>query len=149
MKKIQSSIHILASVDRVWKTLVDFPSHAQWNPLFASIQGQAQVGETLEVAARKADGQAGFVFHPTIIESKPKERLCWRGSLFFKGLFDGLHSFELRALTPQRTELIHQESFSGILVPFMGPLLRKTKVGFEQFNRALSKQVLKTDSLAR
>lgn len=143
MKQLHTSIQIPAPAQLVWTTLVDFPAHHLWNPLFASVEGKAQVGARLRIAARKDDGQAGLVFRPQVIEAKTAQRLRWQGSLFLKGLFDGLHSFELHALDGQNTQLIHQERFSGILVPFMGRRLEQTQGGFERFNQALREQVLK------
>lgn len=142
MKTIHTSVHIPAPRSLVWETLIDFPSHQGWNPLFASIQGQAQAGEVLRIAARKDNEQEGFVFRPQVLEAKLAQSLRWKGSLLVKGLFDGLHSFELHEKGEQGTQLVHQEQFSGLLVPFMGRLIEQTKVGFERFNQALLSQVL-------
>lgn len=142
MKEIHTSIHIPAPAMQVWASLVDFPTHKTWNPLFASIQGHARAGEVLRVAARKDDGREGMIFRPKVLEAIPGQCLRWRGSLLVRGLFDGEHHFELHEQADQSTQLIHKERFSGLLVPLMGSLLAKTKQGFEQFNQALSQQVL-------
>lgn len=142
MKSIHTTIHIPAPAKLVWDTLVDFSGHNRWNPLFASIQGQATLGARLRIAARRDNGEAGMVFRPQILTLLPQRRLGWRGSLFVRGLFDGQHSFELHEQPDQSTKLIHEEHFSGLLVPLMGGLIRQTKQGFERFNQALAQEVL-------
>lgn len=147
-KSIHTSIRIPAPTQRVWDTLVDFSKHREWNPLFASIEGEPAQGERLRVAARKEGNREGFVFRPTIVEARRGRVLRWKGALLFRGVFDGLHSFELHALSEKETELVHCEEFSGILIPFMGGLIAQTKLGFEAFNQALLDRVLESTSAA-
>ena len=38
---------------------------------------------------------------------------------------------------PQRTRYVQREEFHGVLVPFVGGMLRDTERGFEEMNAAL------------
>ena len=141
MKTICTTVEIDAAPHEVWSVLVDFPSHARWNPFFARIEGEPVVGSTLTIKARKDDGTEGMGFVPTVIEAKPARLLRWKGKLVIKGIFDGEHIFELIELGGGRTRLEHSENFSGILIPLMGKVLADTEAGFNNFNAALANEV--------
>lgn len=141
MKTLHTSIVIEANAATVWRQLVDFESHADWNPFFASITGQPVVGEQLTVVARKnldnSDPATGMTFRPEVLVAEPGVELRWRGKLAIGGLFDGTHYFVLTDRGDGTTALEHGEEFRGILIPFMGRVLRQTEVGFLAFNEAL------------
>jgi len=143
VRTVRTSHEIDASPEAVWETLVDFPSHARWNPFFASVEGDSVVGGTLRIKARKPDGTAGMGFAPTVLEVEPGRMLRWKGKLFVSGLFDGEHVFELTKLPDGRTQLDHYEHFSGALIPVMGKVLTDTDTedGFRKFNVALADEV--------
>jgi hypothetical protein len=44
------------------------------------------------------------------------------------------------ATGPNRSVFRQRERFSGVLVPFTGGLLAKTRLGFEAMNRALKER---------
>ncbi len=139
-RHIETTIDIDATPEIVWQDLTDFPSHAEWNPFFASVEGRAEVGARLRVTARKPDGSAGISFKPEVLEAEPGHILRWKGKLLFPGVFDGTHYFRLEPLSDGRTRLHHGEHFSGILVPLMGKVLADTEKGFEAFNSALAER---------
>lgn len=140
MKHLQTTYDIDAPAETVWSILIDFPSHAEWNPFFASIEGSPSVGDQLKVTARKADGGNGMRFSPTVLEVKAGELLRWKGKFLVPGLFDGTHTFRLERLDASRTRLHHGEEFHGILVPLLGKVLADTERGFDDFNRALAER---------
>lgn len=140
MKQLDTTLDIDASAETIWKILIDFPSHAEWNPFFASIEGIAAVGERLKVIARKENGGNGMSFSPTVLAVRENESLIWKGRLLVPGLFDGTHSFRLEALDDNRTRLHHGEQFHGLLVPVLGKVLADTERGFESFNHALAER---------
>jgi len=132
---IQTEVFIAARPDQVWQVLTDFPSHAEWDPFFASIEGAAAVGNSLHIQFRQ-----GMRMQPIVTLARPGEVFEWRGKLLFGGLFDGRHRFELRQQGGQ-TRFIHSESFDGILVPLLKKLLVNTERGFDAFNHALKQRV--------
>ncbi len=141
METINTTIEIDATPQEVWDVLIDFPSHARWNPFFARVEGEPTVGATLTIKARKGDGSEGMGFAPTVLEVEPGQILRWKGKLLIKGIFDGEHSFALTELADGRTKLDHSENFSGILIPLMGKVLADTEHGFHKFNAALADEV--------
>lgn len=147
MKTITTSIEIDASPHEIWDVLVDFPSHARWNPFFARVEGKPVMGTTLTIKARKEDGSEGMGFAPTVLEVDPGRILRWKGKLIVGGIFDGEHIFELTQLAEGRTRLDHSENFSGILIPLMGKVLAQTEDGFNAFNTALAEEVAARRSL--
>lgn len=140
MKTISTSITIDASPAQVWHQLVDFAAHEDWNPFFASIEGEAIVGSSIVITARKGDG-TGMSFRPTILVAEAGHELRWLGKLGFGHLFDGEHYFVLTDNGDGTTTLEHGEHFRGILIPFMGKVLRDTEAGFGDVNTALKRRV--------
>ncbi len=141
MKTITTTTEIDATVGEVWAVLTDFPGHAEWNPFFAQISGVPAVGETLKVVARKGDS-TGMTFRPKVLVADGST-LRWLGKLGIRGIFDGAHEFTLSELPGGRTRLVHAEQFTGVLVPFLGKVLRDTHKGFEAFNVAIAERVAK------
>lgn len=54
-------------------------------------------------------------FSPRVLVFWPKSELRWRRRLWMPGLFDGEHSFVLHDLGPEKCQLQHSETFSGLL----------------------------------
>lgn len=135
MKKITTHIVIQEKPEQVWSVLTDFEKYNEWNPFITSLKGPVKVGNTIEVQLPKMS------FKPTVLTYTTNQELRWVGRLFFKGIFDGEHSFTLKDNGDNSTTFIHQEQFSGILVPFLGKMLEETKQGFEDFNVSLKKRV--------
>jgi len=136
MKTITTTITINASPTDVWHHLVDFAAHEEWNPFFASIEGEPITGSTIVITARKGEG-TGMTFKPTILVADTDRELRWLGKLGFGHLFDGEHYFVLTDNGDGSTTFDHGENFSGILIPFMGKVLRETEAGFVALNEAL------------
>jgi len=73
-----------------------------------------------------------------LISLVSNKEYSWNGNLFFPGLFDGEHKFELIDHGNGTTTFKHSEKFNGILVPLFKKLLDyNTKNGFEAMNRKL------------
>jgi hypothetical protein len=71
---------------------------------------------------------------------EPNRELRWLGRLGVPGIFDGEHAHEVEALPGGRTRYVQQERFRGILVPFVGGILRATEEGFRQMGDALKER---------
>jgi hypothetical protein len=134
---IQTSIQIQATPERVWEILTDFAAYPEWNPFVCSLTGDVKTGNRIRVQLTPP-GQKGMVFQPRVIAYDPNQKLEWLGNLFFRGIFDGAHRFELIANEDGTTTFIHSERFKGILVPFMKKMLNgPTMEGFKAMNEAL------------
>ena len=55
-------------------------------------------------------------------------------------LFDGEQAFTIEPSPENLVKFIQSEKFTGLLVPFVGGLLRDTRRGFEEMNRALKRR---------
>jgi hypothetical protein len=141
MHQIQTEIEIESTPDRVWSTLIDFPSHSTWNPFIRSIKGIPEKGERLVAFIQPPVGR-GMTFRPTVLTAIPHQELRWLGRFLFPGLFDGEHYFQIVTLADNRVKFIHGEMFSGIMVPLAKSSLEgPTKAGFNEMNQALKSRV--------
>jgi hypothetical protein len=76
-------------------------------------------------------------FRPTLLSVEPEKGFRWLGHLGVPGIFDGEHTHTLEPMGPGRTRYVQSERFRGVLVPFVGAMLKDTTRGFEEMNRAL------------
>ena len=82
-----------------------------------------------------------YQFTPNVQESNAPLHFSWLGSMGTKGIFDGYHHFELEP-TETGTRFLQYEEFTGVVVPILLPVLRKsTTRGFEEMNQALKARV--------
>lgn len=135
---MQTEIEIAGSPDRVWATLIDFPSYEVWNPFFKSASGEAVVGKRLKLTAHFEGGKV-MKFQPIVKAAEPSKELRWLGRLLLPGIFDGEHRFQLEALEGGRTKLLHSETFRGILVGMVST--DKFENDFKAMNAALKQRV--------
>ena len=141
-REIRTQIGIEAAPEEVWRVLADFGAFPEWNPLIREISGEAKPGARLRVTIQPP-GASPMAFQPTVTACEPLRELRWLGRVLIPGLLDGEHSFAIQALGPRRVRFLHAETFSGLLVPFFGGMLEKTRQGFEEMNRALKARVEK------
>jgi hypothetical protein len=140
MRHITATVDLDASPERVWAVLTDTAGHAAWNPFITKMAGTLEVGQKLDIRIAPPGGKS-MTFHPVVTDVQPAKRLAWLGHLGFRGLFDGAHTFTLTPLPNGRTQLVQNETFSGVLVWTSRGLLTKTAAGFETMHIALSKRV--------
>ena len=141
MKKIETSIRIEAGPAEVWQQLMDFESHADWNPFLVSIEGKAEVGSFLKNTIQTNEKNQ-MQFEPEVLVVAENKEFRWKGKLFVKGLFDGEHYFKLSALPGGATLLEHGEVFTGLLSGALYSMIGKdTIAGFEAMNQALKAKV--------
>jgi len=58
MHEIITTMEINAPPRTIWKVLVDFRAHTQWNPFVRSIEASLREGETLKVFVQPVGGKA-------------------------------------------------------------------------------------------
>ena len=138
-KRITTEIIINAPKETVWNVLTDFEAYPQWNPFILSVKGKAVKGERLTNTLR--NGDKTMVFKPKVLSVVPFQYFDWLGSLGFRGLFDGHHSFEIEEVSPTQVKLKHSETFSGLL---SSAILKKigepTRQNFIRMNQALKER---------
>jgi hypothetical protein len=139
VKLIETSIQTNASPAEVWDILMDFPSYPSWNPMVVGIRGEAGLGRRLQTTIAMKGGRR-MNFSPTVVEYEPGRRFGWLGQLWLRGLFDGLHRFEVEP-NGVGTTFVHSEEFRGLFPPLLGRLLKDTHEGLEAMNEALVNEV--------
>jgi hypothetical protein len=137
VRNLSSTIEIDAPPSDVWRVLTDGRSYPEWNPFIRSLEGELREGGTLRTVIAPPGGRP-MSFTPVIQEFVPEKKLAWLGRFVLPGVFDGAHSFTLTELPEGRTRLVQAECFSGVLVPLMGGVLRRTEEGFGVMNSALA-----------
>lgn len=138
MREIKTAIPIHAPDIVVARILADFSAYPEWNPFITGIRGVPEIGETLSVTLR-LPGDTVLTMSPRIIVANDLE-LAWLGHLWIQGLFDGEHHFVIQSEDRLSCTFIQYEQFRGILMPFTGRLLVRTRQGFEAMNRALKER---------
>jgi hypothetical protein len=134
-REIAAQTDIDAPPETVWAALLDFPAHAEWNPFIRGIAGEARPGAELTVVL-SPDGARSYVFRPRVLVVDAPRAFAWRGRLLMPGLFDGEHRFALEPVAGG-TRFTQSERFSGLLLPFLGWMLRDAEAGFARMNAAL------------
>jgi hypothetical protein len=139
MKELRSEIVIAAPPELVWELLTDFDSYPSWNPFIRSIAVRPAEGETLEARIGPPGGRV-MRFRPTVLKAEAPRELRWLGRLFLPGVFDGEHIFTIEPSADGGSRFVQRERFTGILVPLVGGMLRKTEQGFVAMNQALKQR---------
>jgi len=140
VKRIETRIEASnATPEELWDVLMDFPSYPAWNPMVVAMEGEAEVGGQLQTTIAMKSGRR-MKFNPTVVQYEPGRSLGWLGKLWLRGLFDGLHRFEIER-AGSGAVFVHSEEFRGLLPPLLGRLLRDTHDNFAAMNEALVSEV--------
>jgi hypothetical protein len=143
MHRLDTSIEIDTSAERVWEVLMDFPQYERWNPFVRSIEGTPEMGQTLIVRIQPS-GSGAMKFRSTVLAVEPCRELRWKGKLLISGLFDGEHYYTLEPRSDGGTVFRHGELFTGAFVPLFRRFLDgATKRGFIAMNEALKREAEK------
>jgi hypothetical protein len=139
MREILTQIDIVASAERVWQVLTDFPAFGQWNPFIRQARGDLKEQARLEVVIQPPGGSA-MTIRPVLLRVDPPRELRWRGRIGASWLFQGEHVFLIEPLAEGRVRFVHREEFRGLLVPLLWRSLdRDARRGFEDMNQALKR----------
>jgi hypothetical protein len=137
MKTVRTQIVIDAPAERVWNTLANLAAYPDWNPFISRVTGRLLPGARLQVTLDPPGGRR-MTFRPRVLAVMPRRELRWRGRLLVPGLFDGEHRFAIEPLGAGRVRFVHEERFTGLLVPlFARGLDQHTRPGFDAMNAAL------------
>ena len=146
MTEICTEIEIQASAEQVWKVLIDFAAYPAWNPVIHPISGEARAGGRLMFRVHPRTGP-GVTLRPTVVKAEANRELRWQGQLLFSGLFCGEHSFTIAPVAKSRVRLVQRETYSGLLVPLIVPIIKATNLRiFEDMNKALKARAEKASA---
>ncbi|HLM54824.1 MAG TPA: SRPBCC domain-containing protein [Pyrinomonadaceae bacterium] len=137
MIDIHTEIEIGAPPEVVWRVLTDFKAFPDWNPFVTSVSGEPEEGARLRITVKVPDGPV-VKFKPTVLRAERARELRWIGRLAVPGFFSGEHFMKLEPAEGGRaTRFVHGEHIEGLLLPFMGGTLRKSRRGYDLMNEAL------------
>ena len=138
--ELYSQILIQAMPDQIWQVLTAFPEYPAWNPFIRNIRGDLFEGGRISAELHPPDSMK-MTIRPILLKVDPDRELRWRGHLFFRGLFDGEHVFEIHPAGGGECLFVQREFFSGLLLPlFSGMLKDGTARGFARMNTALKER---------
>lgn len=129
-----------ASPDEVWAVLADTERYSELNPSIIDSSGTVAAGEKLHNTV--IFGEGTMTFTPTILTAEPGRELTWIGRMWVPGLADGEHSFRLEALPGGATRLTQQETFTGVVVPFMTSMRADLEADFAEVNDAIGQRAV-------
>ncbi len=136
-KEIKTEILINASPEKVWAIFSDFNNYPNWNPFIKSLTGEVKVGSKIAVKIEPYNSKP-MTFKPKVLLFETNKEFRWLGRLFFAGLFDGRHQFELIDNGNGTTTFKQSEVFKGILMPFFSnKKMENTRKGYEAMNQKL------------
>lgn len=145
MRTIETTVEIDAAPEAVWAVLTDTAAYPDWNPFVRSLEGDLRIGARLHVCLQPPGGRA-ITMRPTVEVFDAPRELRWLGRLGLPRVFDGEHRFTIQSLDGgTRSRFVQAETFRGVLVPFVGSVLRTTRAGFEAMNDALRGRVAAVD----
>jgi hypothetical protein len=144
-KIITTHLAVSAPVEDVWEALTDLAGYRSWNPFITAAAGTISVGQRLDLTIQPPGGRA-MAFKPWVTAVEQHRYLEWLGRLALPGIFDGRHSFTLTAMAGGRTLVQQSETFTGVLIPFTGSLLARTRAGFVTMNEALAQQTTRSET---
>lgn len=134
--EIKTEIIIKASKERIWNILTDLEKYKNWNPFIFDSEGEIKEGSRITNTMK--NGKDIMKFKPVIIKVEENNYFEWLGSLWFKGLFDGRHYFNIESVGKNQIKLIHGEHFSGILSKMiLKKIGKQTEENFVKMNLAL------------
>jgi hypothetical protein len=143
LKEIKTELEIMASSERVWQVLTDFPNFVKWNPVITRIKGEAKVRTKLEIHLRTRSGKSR-IYKPTITKVEPNHELRWFGKSLFPGILNGERIFTIDSIGTNNVRFFHRQIFTGLGASLAGDRLdRDIRHTLNEMNVALKEQAEK------
>ena len=136
MQQLDAFADIDAPPEKVWEVLTDLASFPAWNPFIVRADGELREGGRLQVTLQVPDMRP-VTFRPRLLAVRPGHEIRWRGVTGVPGLFDGTHALTVEPLPEGRSRFRTHEDVTGILLPVLGKVMRRTQQGFERFAQAV------------
>jgi len=138
---VEAVTEIAAPPERVFAVLTDADAWSSWSTMLVFHGGRLEPGARVRLGLRTA--AASYDFEALVTELDPGVCFEWLARTGVRGVFDGRHRFELRALPGGRTRLRNVEFYTGALVPVITRLsmMKTAPVGFRAMNEELRVRV--------
>jgi hypothetical protein len=133
-----ADVLINRSPSDVWKVVSNSAAYRSWNPFITRVDGDFREGAIIRITL--GTGPDSMVFKPTVLLVRPAQDLCWRGSVWIRGIFDGTHCIHLTPVA-DGTRLEQIESFSGLLVGRLTEdVIEETQRNFQAMDNAVKQR---------
>ena len=139
MKHLDAHADIDAPPERVWAVITDLARFPEWNPFLVRMEGELRTGARLNLTI-KVPEMRPVTFRPRLLAVTPGREIRWRGVTGIRGLFDGIHSLTVEPLPEGRSRFRTHEDVTGVLLPFLGKVMRRSQQGFESLARAVKER---------
>jgi hypothetical protein len=136
MKSFACQISIQASVDKIWRILLDLPMWPLWNTTVERTIGTIESGRSVTVYVKQNPGRA---FPVRVTELDAPRRMVWAGGMPF-GLFKGVRVYELTALTEDTSTFSMKENYSGPLAGLIVKSIPDLQPAFVEFAECLKRE---------
>lgn len=137
---IETQIDIAAPAPKVWSIVSDLGGYSRWNRFIPRATGPIAKGKHISIYIDPPRGLPMTV-HPKILDYDSTGLLRWRGRVLVAGIFDGNHLLEVAPLDSTHARFTQNETFTGLLVPFLAPTLNgSVRHGFLEMNEALKQR---------
>ncbi len=138
MPTIHVETDIEAPTTDVWAALTDFESYAEWNPVITSAEGSVKQNGRVHMHIEPTGGNArDWVMRITDLD--PERRIEWEGTIVAPVIFRGRHAFELEPLETERTRVLTNGLFGGLVGRVID--VEETERDFEAVTDALRERV--------
>jgi|GEM_PF-655835 len=138
---------INAPEERIWKVIADLRNYSTWNPFIIDVAIKG--GEELKLGSKlimKAKMPTGLqTFHTTVSCCEEYTKFSWAATVIHPLIMSSDHIFTLETLDDGSIKLVNDETFSGIIAPFIVLFGRKTaEKAFAEMNEAIKAEVEKS-----
>jgi len=114
---VRVETEIAASPERIWALLTDAAGAPRWNSTVSAIDGEIALGQKLAIRVPISPR----TFTPTVTVFDPPKRMIWQDGI--ASVFRGRRTFEIEPLATGSSRFVMTETFSGVLMPMIGPSL--------------------------
>ena len=111
MTRLEDTLEIGATPERLWSVLIDLPGWATWNTLRATAPEGLAAGRPIQLVLRV--GRLQIPVRATLTCVSPAVAISWMGGV--PGLFTATHGFDLSPTQRGGTLVRHHETFGGLL----------------------------------
>lgn len=116
-RTVRVQAEISASPERIWALLTDAAGMSRWNSTVSAIDGEIALDQKLAIRVPISPR----TFTPTVTVFDPPKRMIWQDGI--ASVFRGRRTFEIEPLATGSSRFVMTETFSGVLMPMIGPSL--------------------------
>jgi hypothetical protein len=131
---LENRTGVAAPAEVVWEVLSDLEHWTDWNPLYASVEGQVKIGSVWTLAL-KLPGRPDEIQRPKVLDWAPNDQIHLQTKSFF---IASLRYLEIEVLNEAGCIFSNGEIFNGMLAgQIIKPFRRDLQKGFNAMGDAM------------